>query len=50
MQTISIDVKVIENIILLLNQVENIDDDLQKEINDIRGKVALYKALFEWDE
>lgn len=50
MQTISIDVKVVEKIILILNKVENIDEDMQKEINDIRGKVALYKALFEWDE
>lgn len=50
METVSIDVKVAERIILLLNNIENIDEDLQEEISSIRGRIALHKALFDFEE
>jgi len=49
MENISVNIKTLEKILILLKDV-NIGDDLQKEIDDIRGKIALYKVLYEWSE
>ena len=47
MNSIPVEAKVLEKIILLLNKVDIKDDELLEEIEKMRRKVALWKALFE---